>query len=255
VRRPLSACQTCSRSAAFQRSRGSPATAPPSQLRPPQIYTAGVKWEGSVRGFPRCPARGQRPMYGGPLHLSMQTERPRGKTRRAAPTAGLRQARGDAHAASPLRAPSRAPRYRRDSGPNRRRGKPLTSAESQRKRKSAWPAVSWTRRLVFRGCGSDTCWLPPAGGRVSMSESERRFPASSALQMFTVRRQTLGMGESAGAAGPRPSRPPGGGRATPSQPRGRDSEALGSVTAAWRTRPSCSARARGLQPAPWSESG
>jgi hypothetical protein len=67
-----------------------------------------------------------------------------------------------------------------------------------------------------RGCGSDTCWLPPAGGRVSMSESERRFPASSALQMFTVCRQTLGMGESAGAAGPRPSRPPGGGRATPS---------------------------------------
>jgi hypothetical protein len=38
----------------------------------------------------------------------MQTERPRGKTRRAAPTAGLKQARGDAHAASPLRAPSRA---------------------------------------------------------------------------------------------------------------------------------------------------
>jgi hypothetical protein len=46
-----------------------------------------------------------------------------------------------------------------------------------------------------------------------------RFPASSALQMFTAHRQTLGMGDCARAAGPRPSRPPGGGRATPSQPR------------------------------------
>ncbi len=60
------------------------------------------------------------------------------------------------------------------------------------------------------------CWLPRAGGRVPMSESERRFPASWALQMFTVRRQTLGIRESARAVGPDPSRPPGGGRATPS---------------------------------------
>jgi hypothetical protein len=38
----------------------------------------------------------------------------------------------------------------------------------------------------------DTCWLPPAAARASMSESGRRFPPTSALQMFTVRRQTLG---------------------------------------------------------------
>jgi hypothetical protein len=44
-----------------------------------------------------------------------------------------------------------------------------------------------------------------AGGRVPMRVSERRFPASSALQMFTVRRQTLATGESARAAGPRAS--------------------------------------------------
>ena len=73
----------------------------------------------------------------------------------------------------------------------------------------------YVRVPEIRGCSSDACSLPRAGGRVPMSESERRFPASSALQMFTVRRQTLGMGESAGAVGPRPSRTPGGGRAAP----------------------------------------
>lgn len=88
-----------------------------------------------------------------------------------------------------------------------------------RKRQPPGRGSAPARVLLVRGCGSDVCWLPRAGGRVPMSESERRFPASWALQMFTVRRQTLGIRESAGAVGPDPSRPPGGGRATPSQPR------------------------------------
>ena len=39
-----------------------------------------------------------------------------------------------------------------------------------------------------------------------MTVSERPLSAWSALQMFTVRRQTLGADEPAGAGGPRPSR-------------------------------------------------
>lgn len=45
-----------------------------------------------------------------------------------------------------------------------------------------------------------------------MGEIERPLATASPLQRFTVRRQTLGMGGSAGAVGRRRLRPPGGGR-------------------------------------------